>query len=237
MSTEPANPPARRPRSSAPVVPQQARWRGRLAAAAIYGLIRIVDATLRYRLSDPNNSISQPGSKPRIFAIWHNRLALSLCLYRRFGVPPGSRQRLAAMVSASRDGGLLARILELFQVQPVRGSSSRRGHQALLEMVTWAEQGYDLAVTPDGPRGPRYVAQEGVIALAQVTGLPIVPASCQVAWKWQARSWDRFQIPLPFSTCRLCVGESVCVPRDAAPAEREQLRQLLESRLRDLSAE
>ena len=79
------------------------------------------------------------------------------------------------MVSASRDGGILAGILEQFGVKPVRGSSSRRGPQALLEMTTWAERGYDLAITPDGPRGPRYKVQEGVISAAQLTGLPIVP--------------------------------------------------------------
>ena len=81
------------------------------------------------------------------------------------------------MVSASKDGAFLTSILECFQVQPVRGSSSRRGPQALLELTTWAERGYDLALTPDGPRGPRYVVQEGVMSLAQLTGLPIIAAS------------------------------------------------------------
>ena len=69
---------------------------------------------------------------------------------------------------------------------PVRGSSSRRGPQALLELTSWAERGYDLAITPDGPRGPRYVVQEGAIGLAQVTGLPIIPASYHLRWKIQA---------------------------------------------------
>jgi len=73
------------------------------------------------------------------------------------------------MVSASRDGGLLAAVLERFKVQPVRGSSSRRGRQALLELTTWAERRYDLAITPDGPRGPRYVVQDGIISLARLT--------------------------------------------------------------------
>jgi len=80
--------------------------------------------------------------------------------------------RWQRMVSASKDGGLLARVLEQYGVQPVRGSTSRRGRQALLELTTWAERGYDLAITPDGPRGPCYVIQEGVTSLAQLTGLP-----------------------------------------------------------------
>lgn len=237
MPEEPVKPRARRPRSSMPVVPQQPGWRGRLGAAAIYRLICAVDATLRYSMADPSNAMRSIASGPMIFGIWHNRLALSLCLNRRFFIPARPGRRLAAMVSASRDGGLLARILELFGVQPVRGSTSRRGHQALLEMVGWAEQGYDLAVTPDGPRGPRCVAQEGVVALAQVTGLSIVPVSYRLGWKWQAKSWDRFQIPIPFSSCHVCLGELISVPREASPAEREELRQLLETRLRELGAD
>jgi lysophospholipid acyltransferase (LPLAT)-like uncharacterized protein len=109
----------------------------------------------------------------------------------------------------------------------VRGSSSRRGAQALLELASWAERGYDLAVTPDGPRGPCYVVQEGVMALAQVTGLPIVPYSCRVGWKLRLKSWDRFQIPLPFSHCEMTFGEPIRVPRRATDAEREQLREQL----------
>ena len=110
-----------------------------------------------------------------IFAIWHNRLALSLVLYRRYVARRDRSRRLVAMVSASRDGGMLAGILERFGVQPVRGSSSRRGPQALREMVSWGKRGHDLAITPDGPRGPCYIVQEGVISIAQLTGLPIVP--------------------------------------------------------------
>ncbi|HOC49758.1 MAG TPA: lysophospholipid acyltransferase family protein, partial [Verrucomicrobiota bacterium] len=138
---------------------------------------------------------------------------------------------------ASRDGALLAAILECFGVQPVRGSSSRRGPQALLELSGWAERGYDLAITPDGPRGPCYVVQEGVIGLAQVTGLPIVPASCRLGRKVRLRSWDGFQVPLPFSRCDVVIGAPVRVPRDAAEAEREALRQGLERTLRELGGD
>jgi hypothetical protein len=141
------------------------------------------------------------------------------------------------MVSASRDGGLLARILELFRVHPVRGSSSRRGPQALRELTTLAESGSDLAITPDGPRGPCYVVQDGVIALAQLTGLPIVPISFHLAWKHQARSWDRFQIPFPFSRCDVRAGAPLRIPRQTSDTEREALRQQLETALRQLTPE
>lgn len=89
-------------------------------------------------------------------------------------------RKLTALVSASKDRALLAAVLRAFGVQQVRGSSSRRGPQALLAMASRAALGYDLAVTPDGPRGPRYVVHKGVIAPAQVTGLPIIPVTCNI---------------------------------------------------------
>jgi lysophospholipid acyltransferase (LPLAT)-like uncharacterized protein len=142
---------------------------------------------------------------------------------------------LAAMVSASKDGAFLAAILSCFSVHPVRGSSSRRGPQALLELTSWAERGFDLAITPDGPRGPRYVVQDGIMSLAQLTGLPIIPSSINTAWKIQVHSWDRFQTPVPFSKCEIRLGKPVHVPREATDADRETLRQQLEATLRQLS--
>ena len=144
---------------------------------------------------------------------------------------------MAAICSASKDGALLAAILDAFRVQPVRGSTSRRGRQALLELTTWAENGYDLAITPDGPRGPRYVVQDGAAALAQVTGLPILPFSYRLGWKITLKTWDAFTIPLPFSTCTMLAGPPVRVPRNATDEEREALRQQLEQTLRQLSGE
>jgi len=142
---------------------------------------------------------------------------------------------LAAMVSASKDGGMLTAVLDCFKVKPVRGSSSRRGRQALLELTTWAERGYDLAITPDGPRGPCYVVQEGVASLAQLTGLPIIPVSYHLCWKIHARSWDRFQIPLPFSRCEIIYEKPIRVPRNATAEQRETLRSQLEQTLRAIS--
>ncbi|HKS36234.1 MAG TPA: lysophospholipid acyltransferase family protein [Verrucomicrobiae bacterium] len=219
----------------ATVVAHRARWHQRLAARLIYGLIRSVAATLRFRLNDRSGLLLDTPKETLIFAIWHNRLSLSLTLYRNYVQKRQPTRRLAAMVSASRDGGLLARILELFDVEPVRGSTSRRGPQALRELVTWGERGYDLAITPDGPRGPCYVVQDGVMALAQLTGLPIVSASYHLGWKIQLKSWDRFQVPLPFSRCDIHIGEVVRVPREATDAERETLRQKLEQSMKSIT--
>jgi lysophospholipid acyltransferase (LPLAT)-like uncharacterized protein len=142
---------------------------------------------------------------------------------------------MAALVSASKDGGFLTGILECFGVEPVRGSTSRRGSQAVLELTTWARRGYDLAITPDGPRGPCYVVQDGVMSLAQLTGLPIVPFSYNLSWKIRVKSWDRFQIPLPFSRCEMNMDKPIQVPREATDAEREVLRQRLETSLRSMT--
>lgn len=171
-----------------------------------------------------------------IFATWHNRLGLCLEAYGKFH-RSAPRNGLAAMVSASKDGGFLAAILERFRVIPVRGSSSRRGSQALLELTTLAQRGIDLAITPDGPRGPRYQVQDGVMALAQLTGLPIVPFSYRAVWKVELKSWDRFQMPLPFSRCEMNAGRPVYVPRDISDADREALRRQLERTLMELSRE
>jgi len=174
---------------------------------------------------------------PAIFAIWHNRLALSVMLYHRFVQAFQPERKMAAIASASRDGAMLARVIELLGVRPVRGSSSRRGAQALLEMGTLADQGYDLAVTPDGPRGPRYQLQPGVVGLAAATGLPILLASCRVAWKKQAPSWDRFQIPLPFSPVRVFISEPIRIPRDLNEKQREELRASLERRMLEITVD
>jgi hypothetical protein len=223
------------PKSSGVVVPHKAKWHQRLAAVLIYLFIRAVTVTIRFRLDDRSGPFNgAPGGK-FIFAVWHNRLALCLMLYRRYAVRSEPDRRMAAIVSASRDGGMLARILEHFNVEPVRGSSSRRGGQALREMVSWAERGCDLGITPDGPRGPCYKVQEGVISTAQLTGLPIVPASYHLNWKIRLKSWDRFQVPLPFARCEVMVGKIMRVPREATDAERESLRQQLEADLRQIT--
>ena len=223
--------------SSGVVVPRPLVWHQRLAAFLIYLMVRAVALTIRYEWRDPTGPLHQDLQKPVIFCTWHNRLSLCLEVYRLFVRRSGREPRMAAMVSASRDGGLLARILEHYQVQPVRGSTSRRGRQALLELTTWAERGYDLGITPDGPRGPCYLVQEGVTSLAQLTGLPIVPVSYEIVWKIRLGSWDRFQIPLPFSKCRVSTAAPVHVPREATDLEREQTRSRLEELLKSITVD
>lgn len=221
-------------RTGGAVVPQPLKWHQRLAATAIYALIRGVAATLRFRW-EYHPEVLRAETHPVIFAIWHNRLALALLMYRHYARQRGQAHRLAAIVSASKDGGLVARVLEHFGVEPVRGSSSRRGAQALVELKTWAGRGYDIAFTPDGPRGPCYVVQAGTISLAQLTGRPIVPVSYRLDRKVTLKSWDRFQIPLPFGRVVMKFGEPFFVPRETSETTREALRRQFEGRLRGMT--
>jgi lysophospholipid acyltransferase (LPLAT)-like uncharacterized protein len=217
------------------VIAHKPKWHQRAIAWLVFAMIRTISATLRYRREDRSEFINGPTPGPAIYCVWHNRLALCMPAYFDYVKKRNQTPGLAAMVSASKDGGFLTGILECFNVQPVRGSSSRRGPQALLELTTWAGRGYDLAITPDGPRGPVYVVQEGVMSLAQLTGLPIVPVSYFVNWKIRLKSWDRFQIPLPLSRCEMIYAKPIRVPREATDGEREQLRLQLEAELRAIS--
>lgn len=235
MAVESLRSTVQNPKASGVVVSKPLQWHQRLAAALLYGLIRAVAATVRYEWQDRSGVLNSAKTQPVIFCIWHNRLALSLQVKVVYLRKIGRPCPLAAIVSASKDGGILARVLEHFEAQPVRGSTSRRGRQALLESTRWARRGYDIAITPDGPRGPRYVIQDGVAYLAQLTGLPIVPVSYYLSWKVRLKSWDRFQIPLPFTRCVMKFGEPVRVPREASEAERETVRLDLENRMKALT--
>ncbi len=207
------------------VVPHKPKSSQRLIAWTVFLLERLVTLSLRCDWRDHSGLADAPDGPPVIFCLWHNRLAISMMVHRRYP------RKLAALVSASRDGALLAAVLGRFGVEQVRGSSSRRGPQALLELTSHAKRGYDLAVTPDGPKGPRYVVQLGVIALAQVTGLPIIPVTCNTQPKICLKSWDGFQIPLPFARCELILDHPIFVPREADQAGREDRRSQLQSRL------
>jgi lysophospholipid acyltransferase (LPLAT)-like uncharacterized protein len=205
------------------VVPHTASSSQRFVAWTVFLAERLVTSSLRCHWRDNSGLADVQDARPVIFCLWHNRLAISMIVHRRHP------RKLAALVSASKDGALLAAVLGRFGVEQVRGSSSRRGPQALLELTNHAKRGYDLAVTPDGPKGPRYVVQHGVIALAQVTGLPIIPVTCNTQPKICLKSWDRFQIPLPFSRCELILNEPIFVPREADEARREERRSALQA--------
>jgi len=137
--------------------------------------------------------------KPIIFAFWHNQLMLMPFCY----LAATRRTKAATLISRSRDGQVVNDMIESFGFTPIRGSSSRGGTAALLQLTRHLSQGYDLVLTPDGPRGPRYEAQPGVVALASVSGCPILPFACDTRKKKVLKSWDHFRVSYPYNEASL----------------------------------
>ncbi|HEV8543659.1 MAG TPA: lysophospholipid acyltransferase family protein [Verrucomicrobiae bacterium] len=218
-------------------MPHRPSWKGELGALAAWMIGSSLARTWRVQVQDESGCLTEKAEKggpPLIVAIWHNRLASAMTVWRWAG-PYRPCAGLAALISASRDGGFLARTFERFGVRPVRGSSSRRGAQALLELTSVIEANYHVAITPDGPRGPKYVVQPGIIALAQLCGIQILPIGVFAHGKKELRSWDNFQVPLPFTRCDIHLGPLISVPREASEGEREAARLQLETELKRLN--
>ena len=226
------SPKPKAPKRSGVVIPNAPRWYQRLLARLIWLLTVVIGATIRYRIHDPHGFLTRKDLSPTIYCFWHNRLALCVKIYFKYSRPHHPAAGVAGLVSASKDGALLSALFHCFGVVPVRGSSSRRGAQALVELTTCAERGYDLAITPDGPRGPRYVLADGAITLAQFTALPLVTMSYHLNWKISMNSWDAFQIPLPFARCEVHLGKVFQVPREITAEQREKIRGEVEAELR-----
>jgi len=178
--------------------------------------IHSIGSTLRMTVEDRGNVLDQPEHPPVIIAFWHNRTALMAHFYERY-----CRGRVAlTFISRSRDGQFMTDVAARFGIKAVRGSSSRHGTSAMLSAIRAAsDQNVDLAITPDGPRGPRYEVRPGLLRLAQATRRPIVAVTYQLKWKIELKSWDRFHVPLPFSTCHLITSDPIPVAEHATEAE------------------
>jgi lysophospholipid acyltransferase (LPLAT)-like uncharacterized protein len=194
-----------------------------LLVIAAKWLLRLLGWTQRVRFEDPHGFLGHDvPPQPTIFVIWHNRLLLACELApRRF------REKVVFLASRSRDGGYIADYLRRLGMQAVRGSSSRGGAQALLELRQHLEAGRLVALTPDGPRGPRYHVQDGVLWLARRTGAQIVPLAYNAMSHLEAKSWDRTHIPLPFSRGEYVVGEPIRLPPDLDEAGMDAARKLV----------
>lgn len=171
-------------------------------------LIRLLGRTCRLRVVDPRGFLPDGEPWPVILSLWHNRLLFLADMF-----PATLRRRSAALASASRDGEYAAAFVEAFHVQPVRGSSSRGGHRALRQLKRKLDDGLSVILTVDGPRGPRYGVHPGAILLAEMTEKPIIPASFSAPHRWELGGWDRTQVPKPFSTIELVLGEPFYVAR------------------------
>ncbi len=171
----------------------------------------------RFSYAGDKNAFEVEKKQRVIYAFWHNQQCFLLYPYRTNG-------KICALVSMSKDGEYMARTLPKFHMKAMRGSSSRGGYQALRGLIDIAQAGYSLALTPDGPRGPVYQASQGIIYLAQKTNMPIIPAGIVGSHKFDAASWDRFQIPLPFGKCAIVYGPPLWVgPTDDVEAARKKL--------------
>ncbi len=177
-------------------------WRARWLIAFGYGLLQIWARTLRFAIDDRARIIGQPPNERYIGALWHNRLLLLPFVIKRY-LP---ERRGAALISASRDGEILADLVERFGFEVVRGSTSRKGASAIRQLADVIAHGQDVVITPDGPRGPPYELGQGIIYLAQQSGAQVVPLNLEYSSCWRVKSWDRFILPTPFSKVRVIIG-------------------------------
>lgn len=197
-------------------------WRARWLIALGFRLLQIWARTLRYEIDDRSNLIGTPVTENYIGSLWHNRLLLISYVLKRF-MPhrPG-----AGLISASRDGDLVADLTQRFGFDVVRGSSSRLGTSGLLELTNVLASGRDVLITPDGPRGPAYELGPGIVFLAQKSGAAVVPVSMEYSSCWRVKSWDRFVLPRPFAKVRVIFGplHRVALTTTDAEFEAERLR-------------
>ena len=175
-----------------------ARW----LIAVAYHLLRVWARTLRFQIDDRAAVVGTPPNERYIGALWHNRLLLLPHVLRTY-LP---NRKGAALISASRDGDLLADLVKRFGYAVVRGSSSRRGAAAMLQLADVIGGGRDAVITPDGPRGPAYRIGGGIVFLAQKSGAAVVPINMEYESCWRLKSWDRFIVPRPFSNVRVIFG-------------------------------
>jgi len=191
--------------------------------------IRLVYVTSRWRVEGhgPAEDMINKG-QPFIAAFWHGRLLMAPTGWRRTAP-------LAVMISQHRDGEMIARTVHYFGVRTVRGSTTRGGAKALREMLKIVKSGTSVAITPDGPRGPRMRAQAGIVLLARLSGVPIVPATYAVSRRRLASSWDRFVIAFPFSRGLYLWGNPIHVAPNADEMELEAARLKVERTLNELS--
>ena len=189
--------------------------------------VRALVATLRVRREEAAVAPLWAARAPVIYAVWHGRILLLPRLYGRRGSH--------VLASRSRDGELVARWMTRFGLVPVRGSSTRGGGEALRQLARALREGGEVVVVPDGPTGPREVLKSGVIALARLSGAPIVPTAVGASREWRLRSWDEFRIPKPFARCVVRFGEPIRVPAGADRATLEATRKDVEAALQSLT--
>lgn len=195
-----------------------------LSLLAARGVIGALARTWRYRtVGEEHLRDLRKSQTPILFTLWHGQMLPLLWHHRDQGV--------AVLVSEHRDGELIARILEWMGYTLIRGSTSRGAGRALIGMVKTLRDGHDVAVTPDGPRGPRHKFASGSVVAANRSGAPILPTVAHVDRFWMLSTWDGFVIPKPFARITVAYGPparvSGATPREAAD-EAPALEQMMD---------
>jgi hypothetical protein len=193
----------------------------RVAPYGVAGICLLLGRTWRISFAGENfiRDIRRAGMRP-IYAFWHERLFALANLWRR--------ENTHYLSSESRDGEISARANEFLGFTVVRGSASHSGLKALRGLMKHSDAGFDIAITPDGPRGPRRVLKDGAVYLAMRTGRPIVPITDASSRKWILKSWDGFQVPKPFARVLVVMGPPMYLPPEMSRAEREAAREKIE---------
>ena len=186
-------------------------------------VVRIIGPTLRLSVSFEEGAPESLETRPLILAFWHSCIFPAIYAWRDL--------QIRVMSSDSFDGEYTGRIIRKFGFVKVRGSSSKGAVRALLGMRREIEQGWSVAFTIDGPRGPRYVAKPGPVVLARATGAPMVAFHIALEDPWVLNTWDKSMIPKPFSKALLRVSRKIAVPEDSGEAERERYHAELQAAL------
>jgi lysophospholipid acyltransferase (LPLAT)-like uncharacterized protein len=193
-------------------------------AALGYPLINLLGRTLRWRVEGMEHLDAILASRRQpVMAFWHGRILTATYFFRRRGI--------VVITSENFDGEWIARIIEKFGYGTARGSSSRGAKKAMIQLVRAMGEGKAAGFTLDGPRGPAHIAQPGALWLASRTGNPLLPFHLEASSYWTLNSWDRTQIPKPFSTVALAIGKPLEIPPDASDVVLESARLALEERL------
>jgi len=194
-------------------------------------IVKIISSTYRFRMINPEieRDILKRGQIP-IYASWHQRFFPGITLF-------ASRKPISIMISQSKDGELISRIVNVLGWCPVRGSSSKGGRQALREIKKLVQEGYKIGHIVDGPTGPLGVVKPGLLLIARASGMPIVPVIISAEKKWVFNSWDRFMVPKPFSRVVIRFSDEIRVPKKMQHSDFEEKRLFIENTLKNLYVE
>ncbi len=197
----------------------------RVAGLALHWLMRVIGATMRFDIKGWENHRE---GKPLVYCFWHNRIPIATYFWRQRGI--------IVMSSRSFDSEYIARFIQRFGYGAARGSSTRGGKAALIQMIRAVREGKSAAFTVDGPRGPIYEAKPGAVLLAAKSNAALLPFSISLDRYWQLPSWDQIQIPKPFARAVVVIGQPIKVEDDATTheAKHQELQKSLEE-LRELS--